>query len=327
MPAKIFTFNDVNLRIEDPAGLNFENAFYQTVYQKLFDEITADNLNPQVDFDRFHDFSIGFDIYALAQDNRVRVNKPSTPCPENYRVNAMLAFLIKFPYFYNFLQNINALAAVSIAASEWVFGASVCADNFIDIKKVIDDWNKLRWSRNKTNSESQAGVTNLGTISENLLEKALESFIDNDNFFKNNTSEVQSYGDFVLMCLPNNLWLSVKSNYARERLLASGYTTDILGVGFFTDSTEFTSGAKIRNFQKVGFLAMYVPDIPITEDQINNNTSTYSEIKSFYEAHQQHNFPLNINGQPFVRKLSQISDDIGRLLEETNIKRRTTIGF
>jgi len=327
MVAKAFRFNNVSLQIEDPVDMDFENPYFETIYRALFNEVIEGNLNPHINFDRFHNLDIGFDIYDLAQEHNIRLERPSTASPENYKTNAMLAFLMEFPEFYNFLQNVNARAEVCIKASEWQLGTTINADNFISIKKIIDDQNRLRWTRDKTKSESQAGVSNLGTISESLLESALESFIDNDNFFKNNTSEVQSYGDFVLMCLPNNLWLSVKSNFARERLLASGYTTDILGVGFFTDSTEFTSGAKIRNFQKVGFLAMYVPDIPVTEEQVANSTSTYSEIEDFYDAHEQYNFPLNINGQPFIRKLSQISDDIGELLAEQNIKRRTTIGF
>lgn len=325
MADKIFVFEGSNLVITEPENITFENPFFETVYQTLFYEITEGDLSPHIDFDRFHDLSIGFNIFDLAENNDVRMDKEKTP--ESKKIKAMLSFLKAFPCFFNFLKNINANAEVTIKSAEFLIGDNVSPDNFINVKKIIDDWNRDRWTRTKTVSESQAGVSTLGSISENLLEKALETFIDNDNFFKNNTSEVQSYGDFVLMCLPNNLWLSVKSNFARERLLASGYTTDILGVGFFTDSTEFTSGAKIRNFQKVGFVAMYVPDIPISEDQVTNNTSTYSEIESFYNQHQEYNFPLNINGKPFIRKLSEIGDDVGSLLSEVNIKKRTTIGF
>ena len=196
----------------------------------------------------------------------------------------------------------------------------------IEVKKVIDQWNKARWTREKNMSERQSGVSVLGTVSETLLQTALGSMIDRTNFFKNNRAEVQSYGDFVLMCLPNNLWLSVKSNFARERLLASGFTTDILGVGFFTDDTEFTSGAKLRNFQKVGFLAMYVPDIPITDTQVNENVSTFAAIESYY-TNSEKPLPLNINGKPFIRRLSKLHEDLEGLLREENIQRRTTIGF
>lgn len=327
MSNKMFTFNGRHREIQHPLNVSFENNFYKTVYQVLFDELVEGDISPSIDFDRFHDLSIGFDIYDLAIQHSVKLEKPSTVTDQNYKTNAMLAFFRQYPFFFNFLKNVTARADVCIKASEWKICATTNARNFITIKKDIDDQNKLRWTRDKTNSESQAGVSNLGNISENLLAAALNSFIDDTNFFKNNTSEVQSYGDFVLMCLPNNLWLSVKSNFARERLLASGYTTDIVGVGFFTDAGEFTSGSKIRNFQKVGFLAMYVPDIPVTDDQVANGTSTYSEIVSYYDGKEDELFPANINGKPFIRKLSEIGNDIGNLLSQNDIKRRTTIGY
>ena len=154
----------------------------------------------------------------------------------------------------------------------------------------------------------------------------MESLIDNTNFFRSQNQDVQSYGDFVLMCLPNNLWISVKSNFARERLLASGYTTDIIGVGYFTDFNEFTSQTKIRNFIKVGFLAMYIPDITITEEQIANNISTYKQALNCYET-QQRELPKNINGKNFLRPLSQLYNDLNSLLEINDIKKRTTVRY
>ena len=95
---------------------------------------------------------------------------------------------------------------------------------------------------------------------------------------------MKSWGDFVIMCLPNNLWLSVKSNFARERLLASGYSNDILAVGFFEDFTEFTSQVKIRNMQRAGFLCVYIPDVPVTDEQENNLTTTYQQTLNHYNS-------------------------------------------
>ena len=82
--------------------------------------------------------------------------------------------------------------------------------------------------------------------------------------------------------MPNNLWLSVKSNFARERLLASGFTTDIIGVGFFESAKEFTGKIRIRNFQRAGFLAMYCPDVPVNQEQIDNQITTYDLIVKRY---------------------------------------------
>jgi hypothetical protein len=150
--------------------------------------------------------------------------------------------------------------------------------------------------------------------------------VDDVNFFKVSASQVQSYGDFVLMCLPNNLWVSVKSNYARERLLASGYSNDILGVGFFQDFDEFTSSVRIRNFQRAGFLAMYCPDVAVSLDQVNSKTSTYEQVVDFHASNGT-NMPLNINGKPFIRKLTDLAGDLQPLLDIKSVQKRFTVDF
>lgn len=238
---------------------------------------------------------------------------------------AMMIFLWFYPHFANLLLNIHLLSSVVIRSTEIHLAEPIDTENFVKAKKFIDEINRVRWSRAQTSSEQQSGKSNLGQVSEALLEKALCKLIDSQNFFKTNNQKVQSYGDFVLMCLPNNLWLSVKSNFARERLLASGYTTDILGVGFFTSANEFTSTAKVRNFQRVGFLAMYLPEIPISEEQIEDGTNTYKQVTDFYRQHG--SVPKNINGTSFIRPLSQLHTDLQMMLNTANIANRTTIKF
>lgn len=238
---------------------------------------------------------------------------------------AIMLFLWFYPHFANLLTNVHLLAAIVIRATELHFLEPINTKNFVLAKKFIDKINRERWTRAQSQSEQQSGVSNLGQVSETLLEKALGELIDGKNFFKTNNQKVQSYGDFVLMCLPNNLWLSVKSNFARERLLASGYTTDILGVGFFTSADEFISAAKVRNFQRVGFLAMYLPEIPISEQQIENNTNTFEQVVAFYR--QNAGLPKNINGTNFIRPLSQLHEDLHKMLEIDDVAKRTTIDF
>lgn len=238
---------------------------------------------------------------------------------------ALLVFLWRYPHFSNLLQNVHLITSVVIASTEIYLNGPITTANFIIAKKFIDDINRQRWTRQQLNNEQQSGVSNLGTVSETLLEKALSNLIDGTNFFKTNNQGIQSYGDFVLMCLPNNLWLSVKSNFARERLLASGYTTDILGVGFFTSMGEFISKTKIRNLQRVGFLGMYLPDIPITEEQVAVDTSTYHQVLGFYGG--VNGLPKNINGTAFLRPLSELHADLSLLLQIQNIANRTTLNY
>lgn len=213
-----------------------------------------------------------------------------------------------------------------IKNAEILLGEGCDASNFIAIKQIIDDLNTKSWTRDKDVSESQSGVSTLGTISESLLNRVFDSMVDETNFFKVNASQVQSYGDFVLMCLPNNLWISVKSNFARERLLASGYSNDILGVGFFESFEEFTGQIRVRNFQRAGFLAMYCPDVAVSEAQVDNGTSTYHQIVDFHAA-KGTDMPRNINGRPFIRRLSDLQSDLQPLLNEVDVRKRFTVSF
>ena len=89
---------------------------------------------------------------------------------------------------------------------------------------------------------------------------------------------------------------------------------------------EFTSDAKNRNLKKVGFLAIYCPDFPVNEEQILEGSSTFAKIKDFY-TREGKDMPRNINGNPFIRKLSSLNTDVRKLLNEKNIKNRSTIGF
>ena len=95
-------------------------------------------------------------------------------------------------------------------------------------KKIFDQ----TWNRNQSPSERQSGNSVIGSISENLFAELFKPLMKDDTLFKVNNNKVSSYGDFMIMSLPNNLWISVEPSNARERLLASIYNTDIIGIGF-----------------------------------------------------------------------------------------------
>lgn len=328
----------LNLSITQPdqlvnvAELSLWDEFFYPIYQNLYALINPQaSQYPHIDFDSFKS-SVNSILNSLTEDqvkllrslgNGTLSKLEWDKAPEN---KAMMVFFWNFPEFANLLTNIHLLSLVSIKAAETCLNIKIDAANFINAKQFIDKINRQKWTRPQTNNEQQSGVSNLGGVSESLLEMAMDKLIDGRNFFKTNNQKIQSYGDFVLMCLPNNLWLSVKSNFARERLLASGYTTDILGVGFFTSKDEFTSQSKIRNFQRVGFLAMYLPDIPVSEDQVINGTNTYQEVQDFYNQNNI-SLPLNINGTLFLRPLSGLNHDLSGILSISDVSNRTTLGF
>jgi hypothetical protein len=258
--------------------------------------------------------SLGSSDFTASEWNKSPTNK------------ALQTFLWNFPEFANLISNIHLLAPVVLKSTELYLEAPIDTSNFIKAKQLIDEINRKRWKRTQSTSEQQSGVSNLGGVSERLLETAFGRMIDGINFFKNTNQQVQSYGDFVLMCLPNNLWISVKSNFARERFLASGFTTDILGVGFFTEREEFTSISKIRNYQRVGFLAIYLPDVPVSEDQNKTGKDTYNEVIDFYKSNNL-SLPININGTAFLRPLSTIHTDLSKVLAVSELKNRTTLNI
>lgn len=287
---------------------------------------------PHIDYDELKDFLARL-LNGLPEDLVTELRKIGRKKPiskadwgKNPELKAIWQFLAFYPHFANLIQNIHLNADTVIRSTAVHFQEPIDTENFIKAKKFIDEINRKRWTRPQSDSEQQSGVSNLGAVSEALLEQALDELIDNKNFYRTTNNKIQSYGDFVLMCLPNNLWLSVKSNFARERLLASGYTTDILGVGFFTDKKEFTSAAKVRNFQRVGFLAMYLPDVPISEKQVKDDVNTFDLVKDYYERDGR-TMPLNINGTSFIRPLSDLHRDLQGLLDIADIANRTTIDF
>lgn len=330
-----FYIENYIINIENPENINFNQypkaaSFLKNLYSLIYNKLSEEDGLFQINFDELDESM----ILNIINDNNPRLSLKklngkkisSLEWNKNPIQKAFVLFFSIFPDFNLFIKNIHADADINILNAEKLCGEKTSTNNFLTIKRKIDELNNLKWTRDKDTSERQAGVSILGNMSETLLATAMETLIDNQNFFRSQNHDVQSYGDFVLMCLPNNLWISVKSNFARERLLASGYTTDIIGVGYFTDSDEFTSQTKIRNFIKVGFLAMYIPNIPITEDQVEKNISTYEEVIQFYN-NSSRDLPKNINGQDFLRPLSQLYTDLNSLLEIKDIKKRTTVRY
>ena len=237
--------------------------------------------------------------------------------------------LKKVPQLALFLKNIHPGATHQVEILSVLREENVDFSNISDFKRELRARHDERWTRlqreDKGNDEAQGGVSVLGSLSEELLKRAIETVSTSPDIFQTTQDDTKSYGDFVLMSLPNNLWFSVKSGFSRERLLASGFSNDLVGVGFFEEPAEFTSRYKVRNFKKAGFLAIYLPDVAVTEDQYDEGTSTYAAVQAFYNQ-AEHVAPLNINGTKFFRPLSKLGDDIKYLLGQ-DLQKRSTLNF
>lgn len=316
------------IEIIAPSQVKFENSFDEKIYNFFYQRIeTETEYRPLFSCEELSDSEI--DLISIYNSSSLKIKKPSKKAdnPERlWRQHLMRSFLSRFPVFTGLVYNNVTQADIAIHNAEILLGEKVSGSNFIRIKQIIDEINQGAWNRERDTSERNSGVSTLGTISEKLLQIVFSDLVDNNSFFKVGQSEVQTYGDFVLMCLPNNLWISVKSNFARERLLASGFTNDILGAGFFQDASEFTGLTRIRNFQRAGFLAMYCPDVAVTDSQIERGSSTYQEVYEYYRDNNQA-IPTNINGKPFIRKLSDLYSDLSDLLVQRDIRKRSTVNF
>lgn len=330
MGMKSLIFNSKKIEIKDPKSITFESDFDRELYELIYGLITNnDEYKPVINSD---DISAGFypiDLNDLYENSDLNIKGPSLKATNKSRLwtqQLVKDFMSRYPVFMGLISNNIVGADIAIANAEILSNQKVDVSNFIKLKSIIDEINRSAWTRDRDSSERQSGVSTLGTISETLLKITFDNLVDDDTFFKVSQSEVQTYGDFVLMCLPNNLWLSVKSNFARERLLASGFNNDILGVGFFEDHTEFTSLVRIRNFQRAGFLAMYCPDVAVSKEQLLNGTNTYDQVIEHYSTSDQ-TPPTNINGMPFIRKLSNLYQDLKILLDEEDVKKRSTVKF
>ena len=327
---KILKFRSTQVVFRDPSAITFLSAFDKKLYEYCYHAlVTHSNYQPYFDTDNFCTPVMPFDLkaeYLAAGHSLPKASKKSSDKNLEVCQKIIRDFFSRFPEFVGLFVNNTLLAEHSIENAKVLLQSDVTSSNFINFKGVIDEINRTAWSREKNTSERQSGVSTLGEISETLLFLALGSLVDGTNFFKVSHPDVKAYGDFALMCLPNNLWLSVKSNFSRERLLASGYSNDILGVGFFEQAKEFTSLVRVRNFQRAGFLAIYCPDVPVSEQQISAKSSTYDEILSVY-ASRGETIPTNVNGGTFIRKLSDLNSDLLKVLQVTDISKRSTVKF
>ena len=194
-----------------------------------------------------------------------------------------------------------------------------------EAKRILHDIYLNTWTRPLSKSEDQGSNPIVGGISERLLELSMGTLADGVDLFKTNQNDTKSYGDFILMCLPNNLWISVKTKFSRERLLSSGFSNDLVGAGFFTDIDGFTAIDKIRNYKKAGCLAIYLPDTPVDPEQFSQQINTYDEVNRYF-IDNNIPMPVNINGTPFLRKISKLGSDFERLKLQP-VQKRSAITF
>lgn len=338
---KILLLNEIPVKIRSSDEIkkwdsNFQKDLYEFCYSLIPEQ---GEYKPYIDVDRFNQnndssldpYSFCISEKLIFHGEKLQRQKEEVgdkcDCPELF-INQMVIrnrLFTKFPEMVGLFNNICLLAPHQIDNLKVILKfEKINITNIGEVLRTNSLIYERLWTRDKKKSEDQSGNSVVGKLTEEVF-RDLFDLIKHKDFFKVNNQKVSSYGDFVLMCLPNNLWISVKSNKTRERLLSSGFSTDIIGIGKFNEVKEFTD-IKIMNLKKVGFLAIYLPDFPLNEEQSNTNSTTYDLYRQKIELEGK-DMPINFNGRPFIRKTTELINDLQGLLKVENIKDRDTINF
>ncbi|MHA1613597.1 MAG: hypothetical protein ACTSYJ_02060 [Candidatus Thorarchaeota archaeon] len=121
------------------------------------------------------------------------------------------------------------------------------------------------------------------------------------NLTKGNLKELGFLGDFLIPAAPSNLLISVKTEKARERLLASGFGLPVVGFGFFSEPNEFWSKERMLSYRMTGFTAIYMPE------------NTYRGIIEHLEENGIKDQNCNQFQRELYRPLTKFGDDIVRV--------------
>ena len=135
-------------------------------------------------------------------------------------------------------------------------------------------------------------VSLTGTITERICKIGLEAGAPDKH--SKLPKDWKWVGDFMIIGKPYNIFVSVKSYSARERLIASGtgqQAAPVIGYGLFDKKSEWSIG-RVRQYLQRGFVAIYMPN------KLLSKLSTESKnIKNAYN-------------RPFLRDISAFSDDL-----------------
>ena len=126
-------------------------------------------------------------------------------------------------------------------------------------------------------------------------------------------------GDFAIMGSPFNLFVSVKSYKAKERLIVSGTgqnAAPVIGYGLFDDASEWAPD-RVKQYRQRGFIAIYMPKALYSE--LEAMTSSTPGLTKYYQNKYTaaHGYPAtdiqNIYDRPLLRKIEDFTADIANV--------------
>lgn len=126
-------------------------------------------------------------------------------------------------------------------------------------------------------------------------------------------------GDFAIMGSPFNLFVSVKSYKAKERLIVSGTgqnAAPVVGFGLFDDPTEW-SPDRVKQYKQRGFIAIYMPTSLYDNLAAMTSQTPGLSPRLVRKYSESNGYPAtnirNIYDRPLLRKLEDFDDDIANV--------------
>ena len=230
---KILLYKGKSIIFKSPSEIKYKNIFQSKIYEFFYEKLpNQGDYKIYFDTDKISNKELGIDLISefKKSDEGNKISKfsggkgLSNEDLNRYRNQQIIREYLfnNFPEFVGIFQNNITFQKNCIENAKILLGINeIDINNFMDFKAYTNELYKKTWNRTLNESEKNSGVSTVGEISEKLVEGAFSGLIDNINFFNSKGNDaVKSYGDFVLMCLPNNLWLSVKSGYSRERIIS-----------------------------------------------------------------------------------------------------------
>lgn len=161
---------------------------------------------------------------------------------------------------------------------------------------------------NVSNDIIEAGLSEdvsvIGGVTEMICEIGLKAAAKNR--YAHLPNDWKWLGDYAITGLPFNLYVSVKSYYARERLIASGTgqgAAPIIGYGLFKDESEW-SPKRVHQYRHRGFIAVYMP------------TDLYTALSQKVGRGHPATSILNIYNRPLLRDINNFANDISNVVQQ-----------
>ncbi len=141
-------------------------------------------------------------------------------------------------------------------------------------------------------------VSLVGGVTELICKIGLEAACPNR--YEKLPSGWDWIGDYAITGLPFNLYISVKSYYARERLIVSGTgqgAAPVIGYGLFKDPTEW-SPKRVHQYRHRGFVAIYMP------------SNLYNQLAAMTGRGKPATNITNIYNRPLLRDICDFANDV-----------------